>query len=162
MRQQLLLHLVEQLGAKARLSKAVAEQPNRFGVGDCAAFGEAEKLQEAAAIQQLILERVVNKIVEVLQDQYLGNQDGGIRRTTTFGTQRERHGAIDFVGQRAEINVLAQTYERIAQLRTSVTAFFFSKQARLGHHHSARSSFGLVSEFYRRRRETGKDFYKLP
>jgi hypothetical protein len=54
-RQQLLLHLIEQLGAKTGLSKAVAEQPNRLGVWDGAAFGKTEKLQEAAAIQQLIL-----------------------------------------------------------------------------------------------------------
>jgi hypothetical protein len=63
--------------AKARLSEAVAEQPNRLGVGDGAAFSEAEKLKEAALIQQLILERVVSQIVELLQDQYIGHQDGG-------------------------------------------------------------------------------------
>jgi hypothetical protein len=115
-------------------------------------------LQEAAAIQQLILERVVSQIVELLQDQYLGHQDGGIRRTATLGTRRARQGRIDIVGQSAEIDVLAQTDERIAQLRTSATAFFLGKQAGLRHHHRAHSWFRSVSEFYRRRCETGGGF----
>ena len=57
---QLLLHLVKQFGTQARLRQAVAEQPDRLGVGDCAALGKAEKLQKTAAIQQLILERIVS------------------------------------------------------------------------------------------------------
>ena len=69
MRQQLLLHLVEQLGAQARLCQTIAEEPNRLGIGDRAALGEAEKLQETATVQQLIRERVVSQIVELLQNQ---------------------------------------------------------------------------------------------
>jgi hypothetical protein len=143
-RQQLLLHLVEQLGAKAGLSKAVAKQPNRLGVGDGAAFGKTEKLQEAGAIQQLILERVVSQIVEPLQDQYLGHQYGSVRRTATLRTRRARQGRIDFIAECTEIDVLAQSDERITQPRTSTTAFFLGKQARLGHHHRARSWFKSV------------------
>jgi hypothetical protein len=58
--QQLLLHLVKQFGTQTRLRQAVAEQPDRLGVGDCVALGKAEKLQKTAAIQQLIFERVVS------------------------------------------------------------------------------------------------------
>jgi hypothetical protein len=157
-RQQLLLHLVEQLGAKARLGQAVAEEPDRLGIGDRAALGQAEKLQEAAAVQQLILECVVGQVVELLQDQYLGHQNRGIRRPSALGTRWARQGGIDFVGKRRKVDMLAQADEWIAQLRTSVATFFFGKQARLGHHHWAGSSFRSVSEFYRRRCETGEGF----
>ena len=140
------------------MSKAIAEQRNRLGVWDGAAFGKTEKLQEAVAIQQLILERIVSQIVELLQDQYLGHQDGRVRQTATLGTRRARQGDIDLVSQCAKINVLAQADKGIAQLRTSVSAFFLGKQARLGHHHRAGSWFMPISEFYRRRRETGGGF----
>jgi len=51
---QLLLHQVEQLGTKARLGKAVAEQPNRLGIGDSTALGEAEKLQKDSATRKAL------------------------------------------------------------------------------------------------------------
>ena len=77
--QQLLLHLVEQLCAQARLGQTVAKQPDRFGVGNRTVFGKTEKLHEAATVQQLIFERVVSQIIELSQDQNLGHQDCWIR-----------------------------------------------------------------------------------
>jgi len=97
-----------------------------------------EKLQEAAAIEQLILECVVGQIVELLQDEYLGHQDRRIRRPTALGARWPRHGDIDFVGQRGEVDMLAQADEWIARLRTSVSTFFLGKQAGFRHHHHGR------------------------
>jgi hypothetical protein len=111
MRQQLLLHLVEPLGAQASLRQTVAEQPDRLGIGDRAALGKTEKLQKAAAVKQLILACVVGQIVELLQDQDLGHQDGWIRRPASLGARRARQGGIDFVCKRCFTDFVVRTAE---------------------------------------------------
>jgi len=56
-----LLDLLEHLVAYASLGQTVTEQPNRLGIRDAAALGQVEETQEAAAIQHLILQRVVGQ-----------------------------------------------------------------------------------------------------
>lgn len=99
-----------------------------MAAGDPAALGDTQKLQEARAIQQLLLDRVVCQIVALLQHQYPGHEDDGIRQTATLGTRRARQGRIDFIGQRTEIDVLDQSDKGIGQLRASATASFLAKQ----------------------------------
>lgn len=68
-----------------QIGRAIAKS---FWRREGAALGKTEKSQEAAAIQQLLLDRLVSQIAALLQDQYLGHQDGGIWRTATLGTRR--------------------------------------------------------------------------
>jgi len=82
---QLLLGLLDHQRAGARLGQAVAEQPDRLGVGDIAALGQLQKLQETAPVEQLVLERVVGQVVKLLEHQDLDHQHSRIRRTTAFG-----------------------------------------------------------------------------
>ncbi|WP_435759285.1 hypothetical protein [Massilia sp. CMS3.1] len=97
------------------LRQPVAEQPDRLGIGDRAALGKTEKLQETASVEQLLLACVVGQIVELLQYQNFGHQDRGVRRPATFGTRWTRQGGIDFVGQCGKVDMLAQAGERIAK-----------------------------------------------
>lgn len=48
---QLLLDLLEHQRAGAGLGQTVAEQLDRLGVGDAAALGQLQKLQETAPVE---------------------------------------------------------------------------------------------------------------
>jgi hypothetical protein len=120
-----------------------------LGIGNTTALGQVQELQEAAAVQQLILERVVGQVVELLQHQDLHHQQGWIRRATAFGARWPRCGGINGGGQRLEVHMLGQTNQRISDLGTAVFAFVFCKQADPGLHHAGTHLAGSMSEFYR-------------
>ena len=84
---QLLLDLLEHECAGAGLGQAVAQQPDRLGVGDAAAFDQIEELQEATPVEQLIFQRVIGQVVELLEHQDLDHQHGRIWWATAFGTR---------------------------------------------------------------------------
>ena len=86
LRLQLLLDLLAYLIAHTSLSKTVTKQPDRLGVRDAAALGQVEEAEEVAAVQQLILQRVVGQIVQLLQPMDSGHQNRRVRWTTSFGT----------------------------------------------------------------------------
>lgn len=71
MRQKRLLDLLENLMAQANLHQTITKQPYRFGVGDATALGHIQETREAAAVQQLVFQRVIGKVVELLQHQNL-------------------------------------------------------------------------------------------
>lgn len=116
LRQQLRLDLLEYLIAYAGLGQAVTEQPDCFRILNATAVGQIQEAQEAAAVQQLILQRVIGQVVELLQYQDLDHQDRRIRRSATFGARWTRGGCIDPCGQRVKIHVLGQADQRIAYL----------------------------------------------
>lgn len=135
MGQQLLLHLVKQLGAQACLRQAVAKQPYRLCVGNCTAVGQAQIRQEATAVEQLIFERVVSEIVELLQHQNLDHQNCRIRWPAALGPRRTWHSGINTSGQRSEVHMFGKASQGITQFLSTVPALFFGKQTGFGHHH---------------------------
>jgi hypothetical protein len=69
-------------------------------------------------------------------------------------------GRYRFRRPRTEIGLLAHTNGRIAQPRTSETPLLLGKQARLGHHHWAGSSFKSALAFTGAAQLMG--FYRQP
>ena len=77
------------------------------------------KLQEAAAVRQRILERVVGQIAALLQHQDLVHHDDSVRRPAALGARRARRRNIDLFGQRRTVDRLAHADKWIAQRRTT-------------------------------------------
>nr|WP_206759108.1 MULTISPECIES: hypothetical protein [unclassified Massilia] len=143
-----MLDLLEYLIAYASLCQAITEQPDRLGVGDAAAFRQIQETQEAAAVQQLVLQRVVGQVVELLQHQNPDHQDRRVRRTAALGARRTRRGGIDARRQRLEIHVLGQAHQRIAQLCSPVLTLLLGKQTDPGFHHDGTRWLGSMPGFY--------------
>jgi len=132
---ELLLDLLEHQRARAGLRQAIAEQPNRLGIGDAAAFGQIQKLQETTAVQQLVFQRVVSQVVELLEHQNFDHQHGRIWRTAALGARWPRRGGVDAAGQRFEVHMLGQADQRITDLGAPILALMFGKQADPRLHH---------------------------
>jgi hypothetical protein len=88
LRQQLLLSFIKQLCSQSCLCQAIPKQPDRLRIGNRAAVGQSEKLQEATTVQQLVFKRVVGQVVELLQHQNLDHQNRRVRWSATFGARR--------------------------------------------------------------------------
>lgn len=132
---QLLLDLFEHLGARAGLGQAVTEHPYRLGIGHAAAVGQTQKLQEAAAVQQLVFQRVVGQVVELLKHQNPHHQQGRIRRTAALGTRWPRYRSIDPSRQGGKVHMLGQTHQRATDLAAPVFTLMLCTQTDLGLHH---------------------------
>lgn len=129
--------------------RPVAEQPDRLGIGDHAALGRAEKLQESASVEQLVFERVVGPIVELLQYPNFGYQDREYSgRPGLIRDGRGKSKSILSVSEEKSTCVLRATSGLPSFERRF--PFFFGKQAGLGHHCWAGSPFRSTSEFYRK------------
>ena len=109
---QLLLYLVEHKRADSGLGQSVARQPDGFGVGDAAALGQVEELQEAAPVEQLIFQRVVGQVVKLLMRQDLDHQHRQIRRMATFGMRCPRRGVVDTCGECFAVCMVGQADQR--------------------------------------------------
>lgn len=128
---QLLQDLLEHLVANAGLRQAVTEQPASLGARDAAAFGQVQKTQEAAAVQQLILQRVIDQAVQLLQHQELDHQDRRLRRTAASGTRRTWRSHIDSCCQRREIHMLGQDNQHVAKFLAPVFTLLLGEQTDL-------------------------------
>ena len=111
---QLLLYLVEHKRAGSGLGQSVARQPDGFGVGDAAALGQVEELQETAPVEQLIFQRVVGQVVKLLKRQDLDHQHRQIRRTSTLGTRCPRRGVVDTCGECFAVRMVGHADQRVA------------------------------------------------
>jgi len=134
-------------GCPRRPGPGGPKQPDRLSVANAAAFGQVKKLQEAAAVEQLIFQRVVRHFVELLEYQHLYHQHRGIRRTATLGERWPRSRHLDAGGQGLEVNVFDHADQRIADLRTPVFGFMLGKHADPELHHCGTRSWVQSQNF---------------
>ena len=92
---QLFLDLLEHASPRASLRQTVPKQPDRLGIGNTAALGQIQKLQEASAVKQLVFQRVIGQVVELLEYQYLDHQHRWIRRASALGARRPWRSGIN-------------------------------------------------------------------
>src|SRR5471032_3429991 len=90
---------------------------------------------QAATVEQLVFQRVVGQVVELLQHQYLDHQHRWIWRTAALGPRWSWCCLVNAGGQCLEVHVFGQADQRIADLCTPIFTFMLGKQADPGLHH---------------------------